>query len=110
MVASYSIVYGQTKNPKTDSVFKTIEKEGFQRSEPRNIKPLIILEDYPFISRMDSIPAVNTRELAYDSLNKIDPNAIETIHVLKGKQATDAYGNKGENGVIVIRIKKGKQF
>ncbi len=36
----------------------------------------------------------------------IDPNTIESINVLKGKTATDLYGDKGVNGVIEISLKK----
>lgn len=38
-------------------------------------------------------------------LNNINPNSIESINILKGSSATAAYGEKGSNGVIVIKIK-----
>jgi N-acetylmuramoyl-L-alanine amidase len=34
----------------------------------------------------------------------IDPNRIESIGVLKGKQATDLYGAKGVNGIVQINL------
>jgi len=37
----------------------------------------------------------------------VDPNNIESVNVLKGKTATDQYGDKGVNGVIEISLKKG---
>jgi TonB-dependent SusC/RagA subfamily outer membrane receptor len=37
--------------------------------------------------------------------NSIDPNKIESVNVLKGQAATDAYGRAGKNGVIIIKTK-----
>ena len=39
-------------------------------------------------------------------ISKISLNTIAEVHVLKGKQATDAYGTGAENGVVVIRLKE----
>lgn len=36
----------------------------------------------------------------------INPNDIESINVLKDKSATDLFGEKGKNGVIIIKLKK----
>jgi TonB-dependent SusC/RagA subfamily outer membrane receptor len=41
----------------------------------------------------------------YD-INKIDPNDIESITVLKDSTAVKTYGTKGKNGVILIKSKK----
>jgi TonB family protein len=39
------------------------------------------------------------------TLQSIDPNAIESISILKDKSATALYGAKGDNGVIVVTTK-----
>lgn len=39
-------------------------------------------------------------------INDIDPNTIESISVLKGNSAVGLYGSNGENGVILIQLKK----
>lgn len=39
----------------------------------------------------------------------IEPNDIESISVLKDKAATEFYGEKGKDGVIIITVKKGKE-
>lgn len=39
-------------------------------------------------------------------LNKINPNTIESINVLKGEKAIEKYAEKGANGVIEITTKK----
>ncbi|WP_343588773.1 hypothetical protein [Flavobacterium sp.] len=43
-----------------------------------------------------------------DSLkvSKINPNDIESLKVLQGKEAKLIYGDRGENGAIVITSKK----
>lgn len=40
-------------------------------------------------------------------IESIDPNAIESINVLKDKPAIDKYGDKGKDGVLEITTKKG---
>lgn len=45
-----------------------------------------------------------------NGLNDIDPKNIESVSVLKDKSATEAYGEKGENGVIIITLKKAKNL
>jgi len=41
-----------------------------------------------------------------EEVEKIDTRNIESIDVLKGEKATDQYGDKGKNGVVVIKSKK----
>jgi len=48
---------------------------------------------------------VDGKEVDID-LEKVDPNTIETVSVLKDKSATAVYGEKGKDGVIVITTKK----
>ena len=40
-------------------------------------------------------------------VNKIDPNTIESISVIKGESGKKLYGEKGKEGVIQITLKKG---
>lgn len=39
--------------------------------------------------------------------NNLSPEAIESISVLKNKSATNLYGERGKNGVILIKTKEG---
>ena len=39
------------------------------------------------------------------TLDSITPSSIAEIYILKGEQATDKYGQKGENGVVEIITK-----
>lgn len=43
-----------------------------------------------------------------EEVNKINPNQIESVTVLKNAADTKAYGEKGKNGVILIRTKNGR--
>ena len=49
---------------------------------------------------------VEGRIIDEKEFHAINPNKIESIHVLKGENATRIYGEKGTNGVIDIRLKK----
>ncbi len=46
---------------------------------------------------------VDGRQVA--SLNTVNPQSIESVSILKENVATDAYGDKGKNGVILIVTK-----
>lgn len=45
-------------------------------------------------------------EFSKSGLEKINPNEIESINVLKDKHATDKYGRRASQGVIEIQLKK----
>lgn len=45
---------------------------------------------------------------SWNPLASIDPNAIESVAVLKDASATALYGSRGANGVIIITTKRGK--
>jgi TonB family protein len=49
---------------------------------------------------------VDGKEVPYETLNDIKSGNIESIDVLKNESATQVYGAKGINGVIVITTKK----
>lgn len=56
-------------------------------------------------SKNSPLVLLNGKSIPSDSLKKIDPNTIESIEVFKGQQADSLYGEKGRNGVIVIKLK-----
>ena len=58
-----------------------------------NTDPLYIIDGFPSNS---------------DNFRTINPNDIESIAVLKDAAATSEYGNRGSNGVIVIKTKQAK--
>lgn len=48
----------------------------------------------------------DTRKTADAMPADINPDDIESIEVLKGEPATSVYGKWGENGVIIVKLKK----
>ncbi len=50
---------------------------------------------------------LNGKIVSKEEADKLDPNTIESVNVLKDNSATDKYGDKGKNGVIEIASKKG---
>lgn len=50
---------------------------------------------------------VDGLEASPSIMGALDPSRIEGITVLKDKSATDLYGEKGKNGVLLITLKKG---
>jgi TonB-dependent SusC/RagA subfamily outer membrane receptor len=49
---------------------------------------------------------VDGKEVSNKKVEDINPDDVESMNVLKGESATELYGDKGKNGVIVITTKK----
>lgn len=58
-----------------------------------NTEPLYVIDGFPGTS---------------ESFRNINPNDIESMEVLKDASALSQFGNRGSNGVVVIRTKRGK--
>lgn len=58
-----------------------------------NTDPLYVIDGFPSNS---------------DNFRSINPNDIESFAVLKDASATSEYGNRGSNGVIIIKTKQAK--
>ena len=54
-----------------------------------------------------SLYFIDGQESTKAEVDKLNPDTIESVSILKGEQATSKYGNKGKNGVVEISIKKG---
>ena len=59
-------------------------------------------------SKDEPLLVVDGNFVKMDSLNKINPNEIESVNVLKDVKATALYGAEGANGVILVTTKKKK--
>ncbi len=68
-----------------------IEVRGLSSLQTTTIKPLIVLDNFPYEG----------------NLNNINPNDIQSITVLKDAAATSIWGARAGNGVIVITSKSG---
>ena len=48
--------------------------------------------------------------ISLKELQKINPDSIKTINILKGTSATALYGSQAENGVILVTTKRKWKF
>ena len=64
--------------------------------------------NFVFISSENEKPLyiIDGKETSSKEMKEIKPDSIEKMEVLKGKSATDKYGDKGKDGVILITTKK----
>ncbi len=72
-----------------------------QEPPPQPYRPKVETREQPSI-----LVILNGRELADGNFYALNPSNIENITVLKGESATQVYGEKGKNGVVIITTKK----
>lgn len=87
-ISKFNVINGKEKSIVTIST--NPEKINAIRVRSINENPLIVVDGTP---------------LRGNSINKISPDSIESITVLKGNSAKAIYGEKGKNGVILIVTK-----
>lgn len=71
--------------------------------------PILLLSLYYFSEPLytkSNQPIYIIDNVEYSSIDGFNTDNIESISVLKNKSATDYYGEKGKNGVILITTKK----
>ena len=88
----YEVVSGNVNTDKNEytEAYKNA-KELRIASENKAEKPLFVVDD---------------KIIGNDDITKIKPNDIESITVLKDESATKLYGEKGKNGVVIIKMLK----
>jgi hypothetical protein len=64
---------------------------------------------WPHIKVNDPLYILDEKEIPYDELQKLDPNKLESIKVLRDSAATASYGKKGINGVVLLYSKPKKK-
>lgn len=60
----------------------------------------------PFDKKNPPLFMLDGKSIEESEMDKISPDKIESIDVLKGESAKATYGEKGKNGVILIKTKK----
>jgi len=105
---------------KTEKIVKTKEngnkKEERRELRVRGVSPIIINSSDSVKSEIRIRSTGNFQNPIYvidgeimkegDDINKIKPENIASITVLKDKSAVEKYGEKGKNGVIEVTLKK----
>lgn len=51
---------------------------------------------------------VNDKEYSREEIEKLDPNSIESLSIIKGKEAEAKYGERAKDGAIIIKLKEQK--
>jgi len=69
-----------------------------QLDADQNLKALIIIDGIELHGDVENLDEY------------IDPQSIKEISVIKGEEAIEKYGDKGQNGVVNIILKKGAKF
>ena len=67
--------------------------------------PLVVVDGFPLMDTQSNITGDNP---ALTALEKINPNDVESVTVLKDAAAASIWGARSANGVIVITTKSGK--
>jgi hypothetical protein len=49
---------------------------------------------------------LNGKEISIEEFNRLNPNCVEDLKIIKGEEAVNKYGEKAANGVLVITAKK----
>lgn len=57
-----------------------------------------------------TLVAIKNELTEIKDMEKIDPNSIQSVTVLKNQSAIEKVGKKGENGVVIITLKEGFKY
>ncbi|MCA6381395.1 MAG: SusC/RagA family TonB-linked outer membrane protein [Cytophagales bacterium] len=76
-----------------------------------NTQPLWVVDGVPFSGATNDASGFTTGGTASATSRflDLDPNAIESVNVLKGLAATVLYGDQGRSGVILVTTKAGSK-
>jgi bla regulator protein blaR1 len=90
-----------------------MKKPAYLQEQESNLPDVVTKENLPATSPAYGLPNMNAplyllerKEISSEDFSKIKPNDIESIHVLKGPSATEEFGKRGANGVVIISVKK----
>ena len=92
--------FGQTPNEKP--TIKIYQPPTERATVQPTAQPLLVVDGAIF--HFDDSKAFNNK------LKDIKPDDIQSIDVLKGEKATAQFGEKGQNGVIIVTMKKSEKI
>ncbi len=73
-----------------------------------NNQPLFVVDGIPILNTSQAVSQWGGTDFGNAAMD-IDPSNVESISVLKGANAAALYGERANNGVIVITTKKGEK-
>ena len=92
--------FGQTPNEKP--TIKIYQPPTQRANVQSTAQPLLVVDGAIF--HFNDSTAFNNK------LNEIKPDDIQSIDILKGEKATAQFGEKGQNGVIIVTMKKSEKI
>ena len=95
--------YSQTES-------NSIQEEVFTNSNTTNPESVTTLNSNfvaPASKDTTALYFIDGQESTKAESDKINPDMIESVSILKGEQAISKYGENGKNGVVLISMKKG---
>ncbi|HOV36714.1 MAG TPA: TonB-dependent receptor plug domain-containing protein [Dysgonamonadaceae bacterium] len=93
------------KGDAATSVYGTEAKDGVVIITTKNNGHSSSTERRMGVSDGNPLILMNGVAITKEKMDKINPDDIESVNVLKGEQATRLYGEKGKNGVVIITPK-----
>jgi TonB-linked SusC/RagA family outer membrane protein len=113
-IAVTSISSGTIENRPDANVLNTVQGQiagvniTSSNGQPGS-KPTVIIRGYSTINgNTDPLYVIDGFPTNADSFRSINPNDIEEFTTLKDAAATSQYGNRGTNGVIIIKTRRAK--
>ncbi|MFT3845103.1 MAG: M56 family metallopeptidase [Lacibacter sp.] len=105
---SYEKKYGTIPPPPPPTKIKTVTvtSAGVANSTTNTNLVEKVVVGHPLKTTADPLYIIDGKEATKEEVNKLDPNSIESINVLKDESAKAVYGEKAKNGVIMIATKK----
>ncbi|MBS1508756.1 MAG: hypothetical protein JSS79_19120 [Bacteroidetes bacterium] len=82
-----------------------VRGQSFTSPDPNPKLYVIKAEDKTLITDSNGV-SVKEEAITTDFVVYVNPNWIESIEIVKGKEATDSYGSRGQNGVVVMTLNK----
>ncbi len=112
LTATYRLEGDQIVFEVTSGKKDTIEMEGVSNYSVPNLQKVQLkrqfVEGSTGLMAGEPMCFLDGRPITKTEMDKIDPNTIESVNVLKGEQAIKAYGQAASNGVILIKLKIAK--
>lgn len=100
-----SEVYILTKSAQ-GSIDASQRPAGVVRQRGESAQPLMLRDLERTPASASEQPLFIVDDVVVSSIKGLNPNDIATVEVVKGDAASSRYGDKGRNGVVVIRTKK----